>query len=283
MPSHPSCAHAKQAKQSPPLKEGRRERRQAHHRSRIETRCGARPVSFSSDAGGARPGSSRELGPHGAGALAFRRPTAASEALKTSARLQAALPGTTGCKREDPLRHQCSEHLAVRTRAGRDVAQAARRRSVWPRPREPLPLRLKEYPRDKASFASGMVVCNDNGDESQANVALLETKIRGRVASEPAIRARPTGPGEEVIIWQGSRPHGQNGQRLGFTRAGPAKPGALCPRIGNFLYSWRLKPLPYTPPFEGNAMRDRIQEAVAIGKKTSARLNYSITGVDTFG
>src|SRR5580693_9345302 len=26
---------------------------------------------------------------------------------------QAALPGTTGCKREDPLRHQCSEHLAV--------------------------------------------------------------------------------------------------------------------------------------------------------------------------
>src|SRR5580698_8213657 len=27
---------------------------------------------------------------------------------------RAALPGTTGCKREDPLRHQCSEHLAVR-------------------------------------------------------------------------------------------------------------------------------------------------------------------------
>jgi hypothetical protein len=26
----------------------------------------------------------------------------------------AALPGTTGCKREDPLRHPCSEHLAVR-------------------------------------------------------------------------------------------------------------------------------------------------------------------------
>src|SRR6202035_3118336 len=27
---------------------------------------------------------------------------------------RAALPGITGCKREDPLRHQCSEHLAVR-------------------------------------------------------------------------------------------------------------------------------------------------------------------------
>ena len=38
---------------------------------------------------------------------------------------RAALPGITGCKREDPPRRQCSEHLAVRSRAGRDVAQAA--------------------------------------------------------------------------------------------------------------------------------------------------------------
>ena len=50
---------------------------------------------------------------NGAGALAFRRPTAASEVF-TLGSAQAALPGTTGCKREDPLRHQCSEHLAVR-------------------------------------------------------------------------------------------------------------------------------------------------------------------------
>ena len=126
------------------------ERREAHHRSRIETRCGARPVSVSSDAGGSRPG--MKLGPHGAGALAFRRPTAALAGVLPPARLQAALPGITGCKREDPLRHQCSEHLAVRSRAGRDVAQAARGRSVWPHPREPPPLRPKEYPRDKASF-----------------------------------------------------------------------------------------------------------------------------------
>jgi hypothetical protein len=33
-------------------------------------------------------------------------------------------------------------------RAGRDDAQAARERSVSPRPREPLPLRPKEYPRE---------------------------------------------------------------------------------------------------------------------------------------
>jgi hypothetical protein len=37
----------------------------------------------------------------------------------------AALPGITGCKREDPLRHQCSEHLAVRSRAGRADTQTA--------------------------------------------------------------------------------------------------------------------------------------------------------------
>jgi hypothetical protein len=37
----------------------------------------------------------------------------------------AGLPGIAGCKREDPLRHQCSEHLAVRSRAGRADAQTA--------------------------------------------------------------------------------------------------------------------------------------------------------------
>ena len=37
----------------------------------------------------------------------------------------AALPGIAGCKREDPLRRQCSRHPAVRSRAGRDDAQTA--------------------------------------------------------------------------------------------------------------------------------------------------------------
>ena len=58
-----------------------------------------------------------------------------------SARPGPALPGITGCKRENPLRHQCSEHLAVRTRAGRADAQAARERGHEPRPREPHSLR----------------------------------------------------------------------------------------------------------------------------------------------
>ena len=64
--------------QKPPLKENRREaeRREAHPPgSRIEKRCGARPVSRPPHCGE----NSRPPGPHGAGALAFRRPTAASE------------------------------------------------------------------------------------------------------------------------------------------------------------------------------------------------------------
>jgi hypothetical protein len=63
------------------------------------------------------------------------------------------------------------------TRAGRDDASAARKRSVSLRPREPPPLRLKEYPRDKASFVErdgGYVTVR--GTRVKANVALFETR-----------------------------------------------------------------------------------------------------------
>src|SRR4029077_21044391 len=68
---------------------------------------------------------------------------------------QAALPGTTGCKREDPLRHQCSEHLAVRhapdgTMPKPPVSAVYRRAQ-----REPLPLRPKEYPRERRPSRAG--------------------------------------------------------------------------------------------------------------------------------
>ena len=53
-------------------------------------------------------------------------------------RLRAALPGITGSKREDPLRHQCSQHLAVRSRAGRSMPKTARIRVTSPI-REPRP------------------------------------------------------------------------------------------------------------------------------------------------
>ena len=80
---------------------------------------------------------------------------------------QAALPGTTGCKREDPLRHQCSEHLAVRhlpdgTMPKPPVSAVYRRAQ-----REPLPLRPKEYPRERRPFASGILLGNRYGDACQ--------------------------------------------------------------------------------------------------------------------
>ena len=65
---------------------------------------------------------------------------------------QAALPGTTGCKREDPLRHQCSEHLAVRHAPDGTMPKPPASAVYRYAQREPLPLRPKEYPRDKASL-----------------------------------------------------------------------------------------------------------------------------------
>ena len=50
-------------------------------------------------------------------ALAFRRSTAALARLLPLTLLRPAFPGTTGCKREDPPRRQCSELLADRPTA----------------------------------------------------------------------------------------------------------------------------------------------------------------------
>ena len=143
------------AKKTPPLKEGRRS---ADRRVQEPHRKGMRRASFL-------------LSPHAERTEAqdFIEPwTSWSGRARLSAphrgirgfglgSARAALPGTTGCKREDPLRHQCSEHLAVRHAPDgtmpKPPASAVYRRA----PREPLPLRPKEYPRDKASFASGIL------------------------------------------------------------------------------------------------------------------------------
>jgi len=70
------------------------ERRTAHHSCRASMgRHGRGPIS---------------------GPLAFRRSSAVMRRDFIPDSAWAALPGITGCKREDPLRHQCSEHLAVR-------------------------------------------------------------------------------------------------------------------------------------------------------------------------
>ena len=70
---------------------------------------------------------------------------------------QAALPGTTGCKREDPLRHQCSEHLAVRHAPDGTMPKPPASAVYRYAQREPLPLRPKEYPRERRPFASGIL------------------------------------------------------------------------------------------------------------------------------
>jgi hypothetical protein len=99
--------------------EGRRSAEKRTNRSRIDKRCGARPLSCPPTAGGPRPKTSSRL--HRALDLKKRSGRARLSAPHRGVRgllglgsAQAALPGITGCKREDPLRHQCSEHLAVR-------------------------------------------------------------------------------------------------------------------------------------------------------------------------
>jgi hypothetical protein len=71
---------------------------------------------------------------------------------------QAALPGITGCKREDPLRHQCSEHLAVRHAPDGTMPKPPVSTVYGRARREPPPLRPKEYPRERRPFASGILV-----------------------------------------------------------------------------------------------------------------------------
>src|ERR1700722_12002354 len=71
-------------KEAPPNKKGGGAPRSAPKRNRIDRRCGANPFSCLPTAGGPRPKTSSRLhkpwtSKNGAGALAFRRPTAASE------------------------------------------------------------------------------------------------------------------------------------------------------------------------------------------------------------
>src|SRR5579862_9396214 len=154
--SHPSFAYAKKSEvkkpsqeaspKTPPLKEGRRsaERRTTGPHRQAMRRA---PFLLSSHCGKTEAARTSK---NGAGALAFRRPTAASEVLGLGS-AQAALPGTTGCKREDPLRHQCSEHLAVRHAPDGTMPKPPASAVYRYARREPPPLRPKEYPRDKAS------------------------------------------------------------------------------------------------------------------------------------
>jgi len=88
---------------------------------------------------------------------------------------QAALPGITGCKREDPLRHQCSEHLAVRHAPDgtmpKPPASAVYRRAHENRPRSALRSTLAKGVPLRAGFWLG----NCYGDGSQEIVPEFRT------------------------------------------------------------------------------------------------------------
>jgi hypothetical protein len=100
---------------------------------------------------------------------------------------QAALPGTTGCKREDPLRHQCSEHLAVRHAPDGTMPKPPVSAVYRCARREPLPLRLKEYPRERRPSRAGFWLGNRNRDKSQGMVSLFGTHRRGAPVNSKAV------------------------------------------------------------------------------------------------
>jgi hypothetical protein len=86
---------------------------------------------------------------------------------------RAALPGTTGCKREDPLRHQCSEHLAVRHAPDGTMPKPPASAVYRYARREPLPLRPKEYPRERRPSRAGFWLGNRYGDGSQGQCRFI--------------------------------------------------------------------------------------------------------------
>ena len=160
--THPSFAYAKknQAKKRRPknssLKRREAERREAHHRaaSRSDAARVLSPVSpLREDRG---PGLHKALDLMERARSPFGAPPRHPRFLGLGS-AQAALPGTTGCKREDPLRHQCSEHLAVRHAPDGTMPKPPASAVYRCAQREPLPLRPKEYPRERRPFASGIV------------------------------------------------------------------------------------------------------------------------------
>jgi len=94
---------------------------------------------------------------NGAGALAFRRPTAASEVFRPrlgSGRASWNHRMQTGGPSPAPVQRAPRSPA----RAGRDDAQAARERSVSLRPTRTAPAPPSGVPSRKASFASGILV-----------------------------------------------------------------------------------------------------------------------------
>ena len=150
------------------------ERREAHPPGRIEKRCGARPFSCLPTAGRPRPRTSLSLGPHGAGALAFRRPTAASEVL-ASARLRPRFlepPDANGRTLSGTSAASTSRSDTCRT--GRCPSRPRAQCIATPTKTAPAP--PQGVPSRKASLCERDVgLCNCNRNKVKGDVALLGT------------------------------------------------------------------------------------------------------------
>ena len=135
-----------------PNKKGGGAPRSAPTRSRIDKRCGARPLSCLPTAGRPRPRTHRALGlrkwsgrarlsaPH-RGIRGFC-PRLGSGRASWNHRMQTGGPSPAPVQRAP----------RSPTRAGRDDAQAARERSVWPRPTRTAPAPPQGVPSRKASL-----------------------------------------------------------------------------------------------------------------------------------
>jgi hypothetical protein len=189
-PSHPSFATPRNAKprkhsqEASSLKRREAERREAHHRA-ASTSDAARtlsPVFPLREDRGPRLHRALDL-KKWSGRARLSTPHRGIRGLLGLGSAQAALPGITGCKREDPLRHQCSEHLAVRHAPDgtmpKPPASAVYRCSRENRSRSASRSTLAKGVPLRAGFWLG----NCYGDESQGRCRFIRDRLVGRISA----------------------------------------------------------------------------------------------------
>ena len=155
----------KQSQEPPPLQKRREaERQKAHLGAASESDAARTLISVPQ----IRTGGARPLATSWRGRARLSAPHRGSHRVLPRLGFRAALPGITGCKREDPLRHQCSEHLAVQHvpdgTLPKPPVRTVYRRAHENRPRSALRSTLANGVLRRA----GCFVSNCDGDKSQA-------------------------------------------------------------------------------------------------------------------
>jgi hypothetical protein len=176
----------KPSQETPPLKEGRRS---AERRTTGPHRKAMRRASFLLSPHAER---TEAAGTSWSGRARLSAPHRGIRGFLGLGSARAALPGTTGCKREDPLRHQCSEHLAVRHAPDgtmpKPPASAVYRCAHENRSRSALRSTLAKGVPLRAGFWVG----NGNGDGSQGQCRFIGDGIGEIGIGRPKVRRLPT-------------------------------------------------------------------------------------------